>query len=100
MLHQAKHADDNGERVYLRPGDLSPDDAARILNRINSLKSIEHLQKMVENQGEEITLSVRDIKQIISSREKQGEFQALRQLAAVNRIGTKKFDMIVRVLST
>ncbi|MFC1910112.1 hypothetical protein ACFLXC_02315 [Chloroflexota bacterium] len=88
----------NGDKPYLKPKDISSRDATMILNRLNSINSTEQLQNTFMKHCKQLLLNAGDVRQILDSKEELGEFQNLKQVAAVRRIGAKKFDLIVRVL--
>ncbi len=85
--------------VYLKPKDISPGKAAEILSRLNSFDSAEQLKSAIQKHPEGMILSNGDAQRILRSKEALGKFQDLEQVATVLRIGAKKFDFIVRLLS-
>lgn len=83
----------------LKPKDIYPVEAAKILDRLNSFNSAEQLRSTIENRTREKLLSIGDAQRILHSKAKIGEFQELQQISSIIRIGSKKFDLIVRALS-
>lgn len=86
-------------KTYLKPRDIPPRKAAKILNKLNSFNSAEQLKNTVHEHTEQVILSTGDAQQILHSKAELGEFHDLKQLVAVRRIGAKKFDLIVLALS-
>ncbi len=84
---------------YLKPGDIYPAEAQKILSRLNSFDSPDQLKTAVEKKAKQIVLSAHDARNIINTKTERGQFQDLREVATVLRIGAKKFDTIVRALS-
>jgi hypothetical protein len=86
-------------KSYLKPRDIPPGKAAIILNRLNSFDSAEQLRSDIQQHTNQMILSKGDAQRILHSKTELGEFQDLRQVAIVLRIGAKKFDFIVHALS-
>lgn len=84
---------------YLKPRDVPSRKAATILNRLNSFDSAEQLKCTLQNHSKQSVLSIGDARRILLTKKDSGEFQDLKQIAVVPRIGAKKFDFIVRTLS-
>jgi hypothetical protein len=95
------YSDTSGKscKVYLKPRDIPLREAARILNRLNSFNSAEQLNSTVQNRTKQMILSTGDARRILHSKEELGEFKDLQQVAVIQRIGAKKFNLIVRALS-
>ncbi len=93
------HPDTSGKAAYLKPADISPKKAAKILSRLNSFDSAEQLKRAILKHTNKMVLTTGDAQRILRSKAESGEFQDLRHVAAVQKIGVKKFDFIVRTLS-
>ena len=98
-VHEHLNADKGPFNDYLRPDDIYPAEAHKILSRLNSFDSAEQLKTAVEKRAREMVLTANDAQNIINSKTERGQFQDLREVATVLRIGAKKFDTIVRALS-
>ncbi len=86
-------------RHGFKPKDVAPEDANRILDRLNALNSAEEIAGSVANHTGQRVLSMRVAKRIFKNRVALGKFQDLRQVAAVPGVGIKKFTAIVAAFS-
>ena len=86
-------------RYYLRPRDIPPEEASRILDRLNSLSAAEQLENVVNKHAKKKILSTGDAQRILCEKAQLVEFQDLQQVMCVRIIGAEKFDAIVRALS-
>ena len=86
-------------RYYLRPRNIPPEEASRILDRLNSLSSAEQLENVVNKHAKKKILTTGDAQRILHEKAQLVEFQDLQQVTCVRTIGAEKFDAIVRALS-
>ena len=86
--------------AYAKPGDVSRSRTVEVLTTLNSFVSSEQLMSSVHKHASGLVLSTSDAHRIISIKEKIGGFRDLRQLMYIRGIGVKKFDVIVRALSS
>ena len=87
-------------KPYLQPDDICRQTAEIILNKLNSFDTAENLNTLIQNTTNQTTLCIGDVHSIMRRKGILGEFQNLQQVAAVRRIGSKKFDILVRALGS
>ncbi len=98
----AKGSHDTSRRAfdaYVKPQDIPPHKAAKILSKLNSFDSGEQLMSLIGKDATRMILSPTDAKRILRKKQDLGEFRDLRQVKAVRGVGPKKFNFIVNVLS-
>ncbi len=86
-------------RPYLEPGDVSPENAARVLAFLNAARSAPEIAAAVEIAGE-LDVGVRLAERILRRRDELGGFTDLAQVRAVPLIGPERFTEIVTTLSS
>ena len=84
---------------YIKPEDVSPQDAQKVLDFLNAAKSSKEIADAVEIPNE------RDVGEIVAShildkRQELGGFTDLKQVADVWQVGPERFTEIVYTLST
>ncbi len=84
---------------YLRPKDVTPENAKRILDSLNSLKTADELSSLIVDYAGQKVLSIRVAQRILNKKVELGRFQDLHQVATVQSIGTKTFTAIIYSLS-
>jgi len=83
--------------TYISPEDVSPQDAQKVLDFLNSAKSAEEIAYAVEIPGE------RDVgtivgQHILDRRDELGKFTNVRQVADVPQVGPERFTEIITTL--
>lgn len=83
---------------YIKPEDVSPQNARKVLSFLNAAKSAEEVVDAIGNPGErDVDIQVAQL--ILDWRRELGRFTTLQQLMDVSQIGLKRFTEIVIVLS-
>ena len=97
--HHTTGMDSSRCSPILRAKDTPPEEAKRILRRLNSFGSAEELENATNKCTGKKVLSTGDARKILLVKSVLGEFLDLQQVACTPRIGAEKFDAIVRALS-
>ncbi len=87
-----------GFQVYSGLKNVNSETASKILDRLNSLNSAEEIASVVATYAGQRVLSIRIAQRILGTKEELGRFQALKQVAAVPGIGTKRITSIINAL--
>ena len=82
---------------YIRPEDVSPHDAEKILDFLNAAQSAQEIADAVEI-AHERDVGVKVGQRILDRREELGGFTSLRQVADVPQVGAERFTEIVITL--
>lgn len=82
---------------YIKPQDVSPQDAQKVLNFLNSVQSAEEIDKAVEIPDER-DVGIRVGQRILDRRKELGNFTNLQQIADIPQIGPERFTEIVTTL--
>jgi hypothetical protein len=82
------------DETYIRPEDVSPADARRVLVFLNSAQSAEQIAKAVEI-PDELDVGLRVAQRILDRREELSAFTSLQQVADVPQVGPERFTEIV-----
>jgi len=83
---------------YIKPEDVSPEDAQKVLHFLNSAKSAEEIDQAVEIPGER-DVGIRVGQHILDRRKELGKFTTVQQVADVQQVGPERFTEIVTTLS-
>ena len=83
---------------HIRPDDVSPEDARRVLDALNAAETAEELAAAIEIPGER-DVGVGVARRILDRRRELGRFASLRQVADVAQVGPERFTEIVATLS-
>lgn len=85
--------------AYIRPEDVSSEDAKKVLDFLNSAQTPEEIAETVEIPGE-LDVGIRVAQRILARREELGgAFSDLKQVADVPMVGPERFTEIVAVLT-
>lgn len=82
---------------YIKPEDVSPEDAQKVLSFLNSAKSAEEIARTVEI-PEERDVGTTVAQHLLDKREELGGFTDLKQVATVVAVGPERFTEIVTTL--
>ena len=82
---------------YIKPEDVSPEDAQKVLHFLNSAKSAEEIGQAVEIPGER-DVGIRVGQHILDRRKELGKFTDIQQVADVPQVGPERFTEIVITL--
>lgn len=85
-------------KIYLKPEDVKPADARKVLAFLNAAQTPEEIAAAVEI-AEELDVGVRIARRILERRRALGGFTELRQVADVPLVGPERFTEIVTTLS-
>ena len=85
--------------TFKLPLDISAEESANILDKLNSLESTEELERKIRKRAKRMILGHEDAKRIFQIKLESGEFKNLEQIWAVRRIGIEKFGLIVRTFN-
>lgn len=83
---------------YIKPEDVSPQDAQKVLDFLNSAQSAAEIAEAVEIPSER-DVGIRVSQHILDRREQLGGFTNLQQVADVPQVGPERFTEIVTTLS-
>lgn len=83
--------------AYIKPEDVNPQDAQKVLDFLNSAKSAEEIANAVEIPGER-DVGIIVAQHILDRREQLGGFTSLQQVADVPQVGPERFTEIVNTL--
>jgi len=89
--------DSEGKKAYLRPENVPPESAEKILAFLNAAAKPEEIAEAIEIPGER-DVGIRVAENILTARAKVGGFKNLRQVAAVPQVGQERFAEIVGLL--
>jgi len=84
--------------IYLLPENISPTDAASVLEFLNAAKSAEEIARAVEI-TDELDIGLRISARLITRRDQLGGFTSLEQVYAVPYVGPERFTELVTSLS-
>jgi len=85
--------------AYLRPDQVPPADAARVLGFLNRVRTAQELAEAVEIAGE-VDIGIAISQRILNAREALGgEFRSLEEVAAIKYVGPERFTELVLTLS-
>lgn len=82
---------------YIKPEDVSPEDAQKVLDFLNSAESAEEIASAVEIPDER-DVGIIVAQHILDRRKELGEFTNLQQVADVRQVGPERFTEIVMTL--
>ena len=82
---------------YIKPEDVSPEDAQKVLDFLNSAQSAAEIAEAVEI-AHERDVGIRVGQHILDRRQQLGGFTSLQQVADVWQVGPERFSQIVSVL--
>ena len=82
---------------YIKPEDVSPQDAQKVLNFLNSAQSAAEIDKTVEIRDER-DVGLRVGQRILDRRKVLGQFSTLQQIADIPYVGPERFTEIVTTL--
>jgi len=85
------------EMEYIKAEDVPEEQAKRILDFLNSAKTVEEVADAVEFPGER-DVGVKTAQQILAARDKLGRFTDLKQVESVRQVGPERFTEIVKAL--
>ena len=85
-------------QVYLGPNDIASEKASKILDRLNSLNSVEEIMSVIGMYGGQRVVGMRIAQKILNTKTKIGEFQDLNQIATVPGIGSWRLAIIMSAL--
>ena len=85
------------EEVYIRPEDVSPEVAQRVLMFLNSAQTAEQIAETVEI-PDELDVGIRVGQRILDRRRELGAFTSLQQIADVPQVGPERFTEIIVTL--
>jgi len=80
------------------PSNITPEQAQKILNMLNSLNTEEELVNMVKMHAGEGVVGKKIAHSILKWRRESGTFKDLQQLAATPRVGSSRFAIILSSL--
>ncbi len=83
---------------FIRPEEVSPSDARRVLDFLNAATTPEEIASAIEFPGE-LDIGLRLARRILDRRRQLGSFTSLQQVADVPLIGPERFTEIVRALT-
>jgi len=85
--------------AYLRPDQVPPTDAARVLGFLNRVQTAQELADAVEI-ANELDIGIAISRRILNAREELGgEFRSLDEVAAIKYVGPERFTELVLTLS-
>ena len=85
------------EENYIRPEDVSANDAARVLTFLNTAKSAEEIAEAVEISGER-DVGIKVAQNILEKRAQLGSFSSLAEVNDVSQVGPERFTEIIITL--
>jgi len=85
-------------KAYLRPKDVNPAKAGKVLAFLNAAKTAEEIANAIIMFTGERVLTIRAAQKILDRQVQLGGFKDLKQVASVPGIGTKRFTEIVHAL--
>jgi hypothetical protein len=77
------------------PRNITPEQAKKILDRLNSLNTEEEILNMVRMYAGQGVVGKKIARSILKWRKKFGTFKDLQQLAATPRVGSSRFAIIL-----
>ncbi len=85
-------------RLYSLPKNITPKKVGKILDRLNSLNSVDEIISVLEAYAGQKVLGDRLARRILNTRLSMGKFNDLKQIATVAGIGQGKFTAIICAL--
>ena len=85
-------------KAYLRPKDVNPAEAGKVLAFLNAAKTTEEIANAIITSTGERILSIRVAQKILDRQVQLGGFKDLKQVASVPGIGRRRFTEIVHAL--
>jgi len=85
-------------QIYLGPDNVDPDQASRILCKINSLSSATEMMEVIGKNISPGSFAAGTAQRIFDAKAKVGKFQNLNQVATTHGIGRKKFSLLISAL--
>ncbi|MBN1134735.1 MAG: hypothetical protein JXA38_07495 [Methanosarcinaceae archaeon] len=86
------------KRPTLKPEEVSPDDAKRVLEFVNTASKPEEIAEIIEFPGE-VDVGVKVASNILEKRAEIGTFTNLKQIMDVHNIGPERFTDIVSIVT-
>jgi len=87
------------KKAYLRPEDVKPATARKVLAFLNATRSAEEIVDAIDHQGDR-QVGIRVGQKVLDMRAELGGFEDLRQVAAVRQVGPQRFSDIITALGT
>jgi hypothetical protein len=81
--------------LYQVPGNITPEQAEKILDRLNSLNTEEEILNMVRMYAGQGIVGKKIARSILNWKKEFGTFRDLQQLAATPRVGSGRFAIIL-----
>ncbi len=89
------------KKAYLRPKDVKPAEARKVLTFLNAAKTAKEIVGAIEYTGEMdvgVKVGIKVAQNILNRRAQLGGFEDLKQVASVPQVGTRRFTKIVDAL--
>jgi len=84
---------------YIRPEDVSPQDAKKVLYFLNAAQTAEEIAETIEIPGER-DVGIRVAQNILDRRQELGGFKNLAEVADVPHVGPERFTEIITILAS
>jgi hypothetical protein len=85
-------------QIYLGPDNVDPEQANKILGKINSLSSAKEMMELIGKHTGDGSFANGTAQRIFNEKAKVGKFQDLNQVATTHGIGRKKFGLLISAL--